>query len=257
MPLDFGTFKILALVLLLPPTPFLLLAGLAWLLRRRRFGTPIFILALLGLWFGATEAAGEWLTQHLLTPPSALVTERLPPAGKTAVLVLGGGVREWLPEYQGGGLKPVTAERLHYGVWLARRGGWPLAFSGGIGWAATDLFTPEAEIVARIATEDYRYALSWQESRSRDTRENAAMSLPLLASAGVRRVLLVTHDSHMRRSLRAFEAVAAPLGITIVAAPVGLVRDAYGSFTDWCPSNEGLARVRYAVYEWLAWQAGR
>ena len=61
----------------------------------------------------------------------------------------------------------------------------------------------------------------------------------------------------MRRAQRAFEAAAAPLGIAIVPAPVGLRDDAFGNFDDWCPSVGGFARVRNIVYETLAWWAGR
>jgi uncharacterized SAM-binding protein YcdF (DUF218 family) len=174
-----------------------------------------------------------------------------------AVLVLGGGVMRHVPEFDAGAPTRITADRLAYGVWLARRADWPLAFSGGIGWAATELRQPEAEIVARVAAEDYGLPLRWVESKSRDTRENAAHALPLLARAGVKRVVLVTNEAHMRRALRAFEAEAAPLGLTLLPAPVGLRDDALSSFDDWCPSVDGFARVRYIVYETLAWWAGR
>ena len=45
--------------------------------------------------------------------------------------------------------------------------------------------------------------------------------------------------------------------MTVLAAPVGLRDDALSSFDDWCPSVEGYARVRYVIYETLAWWAGR
>ena len=108
-----------------------------------------------------------------------------------------------------------------------------------------------------MAAEDYGLPLRWAESSSRDTRENAAHALPLLAASGVKQVVLVTHDAHMRRALRAFEAQAAPLGLRILPAPVGLRDDALTSFGDWCPSAGGFSRVRYIVYEKLAWWAGR
>nr|WP_255719521.1 YdcF family protein [Pelomonas sp. P8] len=174
-----------------------------------------------------------------------------------AVLVLGGGVHGHVPEYDGPAPMRLTAERLAYGVWLARRTSWPLAYSGGIGWTATRLRRPEAEVVARVAAEDYQLPLRWQESRSRDTRENASHTLPMLAAAGVKEVVLVTDDAHMRRALRAFETEAAPLGLRIVAAPIGLEDDGVSGLTDWCPSVEGFARVRNLVYETLAWWAGR
>jgi uncharacterized SAM-binding protein YcdF (DUF218 family) len=259
--LDYSGFKALLLAVLLPPAPLLLLAAWGgWRLRRqRRGGGWMLAAALLMVWLTATEAVGELLGRAIGHPP-ALAPERvaaLRGSADAAVLVLGGGVRSLVPEYGMGAPKEVTAERLAYGVFLARQTGLPLAFSGGIGWGARELRQSEASIVARVAAQDYGLPLRWSEDRSRDTRENAANTLPMLAQAGVRQVLLVTHDAHMRRALRAFEAQAAPLGLQIVAAPVGLRDDALTSFADWCPSSGGFVRVRYLVYETLAWWSGR
>lgn len=259
--LDYSGFKALLLATLLPPAPLLLLAAWGgWRLRRqRRGGGWMLTVALLLIWLMATEAVGELLSRAIGHPP-ALAPERITAMrGRAdgAVLVLGGGVRSMVPEYGAGAPKEVTAERLAYGVFLARQTGLPLAFSGGIGWGARELQQSEASIVTRVAAQDYGLPLRWSEDRSRDTRENAANTLPMLAQAGVRQVLLVTHDAHMRRALRAFETQAAPLGIQVLAAPVGLREDALTSFADWCPSPGGFARVRYLVYETLAWWSGR
>jgi uncharacterized SAM-binding protein YcdF (DUF218 family) len=259
--LDYSGFKTLLLAAALPPAPMLLLA--AWggwrLKRRRRAGGWMLAVALVGVWLSATEAAGELLSRAIGQPaplsPAAIQALRGQKDG--AVLVLGGGVRRYAPEFAGGAAQPVTAERLAYGVWLARRTGWPLGFTGGIGWTATEQNQPEAQVIARIAAQDYGLPLRWAESNSRDTRQNAAYTLPALAAAGVKQVVLVTHEAHMRRALRAFQAEAAPRGIRIVPAPVGLRDDALSSFDDWCPSSDGAARVRYLVYETLAWWAGR
>lgn len=257
----YAIFKTGVLVAVLPPVPMLLLTAWGgWRLKHgRRCGGWLLMLGLALSWLTATEALGELLSRAAGQPaalgPRAIAAMRGQSDG--AVLVLGGGVRRLAPEYGLGAPNEITAERLAYGVFLARRSGWPLAFSGGIGWTAKELHQSEASIVARTAAEDYGLPLRWAEGTSRDTRENAANTLPLLARAGVKQVVLVTHEEHMRRSLRAFDAVAAPLGMRVVAAPVGLIPDGLGSFADWCPSPEGLARVRYVVYESLARMAGR
>jgi len=258
---DYSGFKTLLLAAALPPAPMLLIAAWGgWRLRRgRRFGGAMLALALVLGWLSATEAVGELLSrlagQSPVLSPGRI--DALRGRSDGAVLVLGGGVRRHAPEFGAGAPSGITAERLAYGVWVARRSGWPLAFSGGIGWTATELRQPEAEIVARVAAEDYGLPLRWAEASSRDTRENAAHTLPLLAKAGIKQVVLVTSDTHMRRALRAFEAEAAPLGLTILPAPVGLREDALTSFADWCPSTDGFGRVRYVAYEALAWYSGR
>lgn len=258
---DYSSFKTLLLAALMPPAPMLLLAAWGgWRLKRsRRWGGWMLGVALALAWLSATEACGELLSRALGQPavlsPAAVEALR----GKTdgAVLVLGGGVRRHVPEFGAGAASAITAERLAYGVWVARRSGWPLGFTGGIGWSATQLRQSEASIISRVAAEDYGLPLRWAEGGSRDTRENATNTLPMLARAGVRQVVLVTHAEHMRRALRAFEPVAAPLGIRVLAAPVGLSTDSLSSFSDWIPSSTGFARVRYLAYETLGWLSGR
>lgn len=259
--LDYSGFKTLLLAAVMPPAPLLALAAWGgWRLRRgRRGGGWMLGVALLGVWLSTTEAAGELLSRAIGQPAllQPAQVDALRGQAHGAVLVLGGGVRGHAPEFGAGAPRAITAERLAYGVWVARRSGWPLAFSGGIGWAATELRQSEASIVARVAAEQYQLPLRWAEGSSRDTRENAARTLPMLAKDGVKQVVLVTHEAHMRRALRAFEAEAAPLGLRVLPAPVGLLDDGLSSFSDWCPSPAGFERVRYLVYETLAWWAGR
>lgn len=250
------------LVLLLPPMPFFLpllaAAGLGLWRRHWQFGRALVGLSLLGLWLSCAEGTGQWLVLHGLRAPPALsaaAIKALRDKGDVAVLVLGGGARLDVPEYSGPNLSLITQERLRYGVWLARQIDAPLGYSGGIGWSARHLTVSEASVAVRSAKEEYGLPLRWAEGQSRDTRENARLSLVLLKADGIKTVVLVTHDLHMPRAQQAFVDAAAG-EMTIVAAPVGLHRDAMSELTDWMPSGEGLSRVRYAVYEWLALRAG-
>jgi uncharacterized SAM-binding protein YcdF (DUF218 family) len=52
--------------------------------------------------------------------------------------------------------------------------------------------------------DDFGLTATWEENRSRDTWENAEFSAQILHDAGIRRIYLVTHSWHMRRSLLAF-----------------------------------------------------
>jgi len=258
---DYFSFKTLLLAALLPPAPMLLLAAWGgWRLKRGRPGGGWMLgVALTLVWLSSTDAAGELLSQTVGQPPllRPAQVDALRGRADGAVLVLGGGVRRHVPEFGHGRANDITGERLAYGVWLARRSGWPLGFSGGIGWMAKELRQSEASIVARVSEQDYGVPLRWAEGSARDTRENAANTLPLLAKSGVRHVLLVTHEEHMARALRAFEAEALPLGISVQPAPVGLRAQGQLGLDDWIPSNSGFERVRYVVYEALARWAGR
>ncbi len=249
--------------LLLPPLPLLLLVlwGALALRRRPGLGWAFVLAGLAGLWAACTPVVGAALVQGLTRPPPALDAARrgaLVAAPHTAIVVLGAGRRLSAPEYGQPDLAPLTAERLRYGLWLARQTRLPVAFSGGVGHGALP-GPSEAEIAARVATRDSGLPLRWVESRSRDTAENARFTLDLLAQDGVHSIVLVTHDFHQQRALAAFRREAARQGLTLalVAAPLGgKLRQSGGSLGDWLPSADGLAQTRWALHEWVGWVAG-
>ncbi len=251
-------------LLLLPPVPLLLLLALgAGLLRNhRKTGRTLLTLALIALWLSFTEGAAQWLGLHVLHRPDALEPSqiaalRAEQAKKhdIAVLVLGGGALPWVPEYGRADLKPPSLERLRYGVWLSRQVDAPLGFTGGNGWNQSDWQMSEADLAKRTLAEDYGMQLRWMETRSRDTRQNAAFSVPLLEGDGVRKILLVTHASHMPRALRDFERVTQGR-IALVVAPMSVRDDAMSEVFDWMPSAHGYERFRYVCYELLGLLAG-
>jgi uncharacterized SAM-binding protein YcdF (DUF218 family) len=254
--------KPLLLPLLLPPIPMLLamLTGAGLLRRHRAWGRALLLAGALGLWLACTEIGAAALQRLLLGPERALdgpsmAALRAAPEG-SAVLVLGGGARQEAPEYGGPTLKPLSLERLRYGIWLARRSGLPLGFSGGIPPKQQPGALSEAALARQIAAQEWQLPLRWVEERSRDTRENASLSLPLLRRDGIRRIVLVTHVQHMPRALRAFRAAAGG-DVEIVPAPVGLRASSPFTLGDWWPAGEAIQKTRYVIYEWLGLLAGR
>jgi uncharacterized SAM-binding protein YcdF (DUF218 family) len=208
-----------------------------------------------------TQAAGRLLERWLLDVPPALGAAEiatLKGAPDTVIVVLGGGRKLVAPEYGGADLKPRTLERLRYGLHLARQTGLPLAFSGGVGHGAKDGVS-EAEIAARIAEHEFATPLRWTEPRSRDTRENAVLTLRLLRPTGVAHVVLVTHGYHMRRALKNFrDAAQADHGpaLRLTPAPMGLSPGTPLIATDWLPSRDAYEDVGLALHEWLGRLAG-
>ena len=261
-------WKPLLTVLVLPPVPLLLLVlwG-AWRLARRRAadGAAGWVgvgLGLAALWATCTPALGDALINALTTPPPALTAgERAALAGAphTAIVVLGAGRKLLAPEYAAADLKPLTLERLRYGLWLARQTRLPLAYSGGLGYGSP-AGPSEAAVAGQIAKRDFGQTLRWAEARSRDTNENAQYTVALLHADGIRQIVLVTHDFHQRRALAAFERALRASGVAmrLVPAPVGL-RPNLGqdlSLGDYLPSAEGFALSRLALHEWLGRKAG-
>ena len=268
--LDLGALKGVAAMLLLPPFPLLLLAlvGALWLPRHRWRGWACLGLALAGIWLTSTAALGELLMRSLVPSPPALTAadiQRLRGAPHTAILVLGAGRRQLALEYGAASLKPFTLARLQYGLWLARRTGLPVGYSGGL-WHGVKHGAPgqpdeptEAEVAGRVAAQDFKQPLRWLEDRARDTRENASFSVPLLHADGITRIVLVTHGFHQRRALRNFERALRETGLVmdIVPAPLGLQPPAsFDRLADWLPTAERFSDTRLALHEWLGWLAG-
>lgn len=252
--------------LLLPPTPPLIMAliggWLAW--RQRAAGLVLLAVGLVSGWLICTERVAEFMLNRLLHPPAALSFEAIGrlaaerAAGhRIGVLVLGGGTVEHASEYGGADLNASSIERLRYGVWLARQLGAPLGFSGGIGHGRESGRPAEADIARQVAEQQFATSLRWIESRSRDTRENARLSVPLLRHDGVDRLVVVSHRAHLPRVVRAFAAVNDGT-VEVVAAGVDN-RDPSQPYSwgDWVPSTHGFRKSRSAIAEWLGWIAGR
>ena len=254
--LDIESWKPILTALLLPPVPLLLmvLLGARLLLPRRGLGWLVILISVSLLWLSACSGTGQWLSRMLLKPPPALSAQRLSELKAQsqarqpiAIVVLGGGVEPYAPEYGLSNLLYPSLERLRYGLWLGRETGLPVAFSGGVGWGQKDSVA-EAQVAARIAAQEFGRPLRWVEDASRDTRENGANTVALLKQAGVKHVLLVTHGWHMKRSVRSFERAAGG-EMRIEAAPMGLASDGNTSTLSWLPTSAGVVRVRSVLRE--------
>ena len=280
--LGIDTWKPVLTALLLPPVPLLLavLVGARLMLTRRGWGGCVVLLSVTGLWLTACTGFARVIEPWLLAAQPPLHADRIAalradavtalratsrpaaaPTGNTgdrsevAILVLGGGVEPYAPEYGMSNLSSYSLESLRYGLWLGRETGWPVGFSGGTGWANRG-DAAEADVAARIAAQEYGQPLRWVEAQSRDTRENAVRSLPLLQASGVRHVLLVTRGWHMQRAKALFDAAAVGTGMRIEAAPMGLAEKVDIPLLSWLPTSAGFERVRLVLREWLGWKLG-
>ncbi|MDT7838216.1 YdcF family protein [Aquabacterium sp. OR-4] len=260
--LNLHALKGLAGKLLLPPASPLLLALLGLLLwrRRPRLARALVVLGLVSMWLLCLPAVGLGLARWLTTPPPPLTDAQvlaLKGARSTAIVVLGAGRRDPAPEYGVPDLRPLTAERLRYGAWLARRTGLPLAFSGGLA-PGVDPGETEAAAATRVAERDLGVRLRWREDRSRDTAENAQFTVALLSQAGITQIVLVTHDMHQRRALAGFERAMQRQGVRLALLPAPMAVPPAGPLAagDFMPSVEGLQRSVYALHEWLGRLAG-
>lgn len=254
--LGLESWKPLLTAILLPPVPLLLLVlvGARLMLPKRGWGWSLILTSAALLWLTACGGTARLLSQFVLHPPSALSAVRIKELksqtrSQTAIVVLGGGMEPFAPEYGVSNLRHASLERLRYGIWLGRQTGLPLAFSGGVGWGQSD-GKPEARIAAQIAAGEFGLPLKWIEDQSRDTRENAAHTVALLRPAGVKHVVLVTHGWHMPRAVQAFETAAGG-SMQIEAAPMGLAQGTELAVLNWIPTPHGMTEVRQILRELL------
>ena len=104
--LGLETWKPVLTALLLPPAPFLLLMliGARLILPRRGLGWTIIILSVGLMWLSACVGTGRLLSQFALHTPPAMKAEHIAElkakgGSNTAILVLGGGLEPYAPEY--------------------------------------------------------------------------------------------------------------------------------------------------------------
>jgi uncharacterized SAM-binding protein YcdF (DUF218 family) len=255
--MELGALKPVLAGLALPPVSLLLLAllglGLIWR-NKKRSGLTLATVSVLLLALLSCHGSAVWLARAALPQFAPLDPAGLKANQVQAIVILGGDVLPEAPEYGRSQPAAATAARLRYGAWLARQSGLPLAFTGGLGWAAHSTQTEsEAEVAARMLQQDYGLALRWSESQSRDTAGNARLLAPLLRQGGVQRIALVTHAWHMPRAVLAFEQA----GLAVTPAPMGYVLPAQRERLEWLPSAQGLQASRQVLREWLALGVGR
>lgn len=235
--------KALAKALLLPPTGLLLLAliGLAIIRRRPRVGRLMATASVLTLLALSTPIVANSLVRLLDdSPPIDLATAKT----AQAIVIPGGGVRRNALEYGGDTLGRLTLERVRYGARLARDTGLPVLVTGG---TVLGNAVPEAMLMKDALENEFGVPVRWVEDRSRNTRQNADFTARLLATDGVRRVVLVLHAFDVPRAEPLYEAV----GLLVLRAPVGIANGQV-ELEDLIPGISALATSYFAGYELVA-----
>jgi uncharacterized SAM-binding protein YcdF (DUF218 family) len=237
--LDFVFYasKVLA-KLILPPTGLVLLAILALLLLRRWPRT-----ALLALWtssIGLLVLSLPVVAHHLVGLVASPPFERDRVSQTQAIVVLGGGLRRETKEY-GDTVSNETLERVRYGATLAKSYGLPLLVTGGKVYGGP----AEGIVMADVLQREFGVSTRWIEDQARHTGENLRFSEAMLAKDGVTRVLLVTHNYHMRRSLAHCERTQ----LTCLPAPIGTSSGIVDSWIQWLPNVSSLSASAAAIHE--------
>lgn len=231
---------------LLPPGLFILLFLTAfWRFRRtkkqRWLALPVIIMYLLSI-----DAVADKLIKPLEDcypqPPVSALREA------QAIVVLGGGVCDGAPDFDGTGQIATEADsRFLIGLRLQRALHIPIILSGGPGYERT---AAEAEIAARtLQGSGVMEKDLIKEDRSRNTKENAVFTKELCRQKGFNKVLLVTSAYHMPRSVMLFQRE----GLNAVPYPSGYRTDkdtTLNAFT-FTPSYDALSNSAIAMKEYM------
>lgn len=198
---------------------------------------------LAALYLASTPAVASCLGRLFASPPP--IPDGVPEA--QAIVVIGGGLRTYAPEFGGYSLSPLSLERLRYAAVLHRRSGLPIAVSGG---QVTTAPVSEANLMASALTDEFGVKVTWRESESLDTADNARLCRDLLQPEGIAKIALVTHDWHMQRAVAAFRRA----GFAVVPAPTGFYappRSDQG-WRHWKPNAAALQLTALILYEFTA-----
>ena len=225
---------------LLPPLNLLLIALAGFFIARwhPRLGRRLLALALALLWLCSTPLLAD-AGLRLLEAPFQAVDLRSQPAD--AIVVLGGGSDLNAPEYGADTVGEGTLARLRYAAKLQRASGKPILTSGG---RPTSKGTAEATQMKVALEHDFNVPVRWTEDASGNTLQNARNSYQILHKEGIKRIYLVTHAWHMRRSVMAFQAA----GFDVVPAATQFTHGAVDLFS-FIPSAGGLYSSRIVMHE--------
>jgi uncharacterized SAM-binding protein YcdF (DUF218 family) len=195
--------------LFLPPAgPLLIaLAGLLLIKRRPVLGRGLVFVGIATLWLLSTPIVANSLqsmAEHY--PPLDL---RAAGSAQAIVILGGGGQRLYAPEYDGPAAGPILLERLSYGAYVAHATNLPVLVTG---------FKVEALAMHATLARNFGIEPRWVDNAAYDTFENARNSAQLLKADGIQRIILVTHGTHMRRSVEEFRTA----GLAVIPAPLGM-----------------------------------
>ncbi|WP_152558522.1 YdcF family protein [Endozoicomonas numazuensis] len=158
-----------------------------------------------------------------------------------ALVLLGGGRPGNSPELEGYQPTPLSLERIRYTALLNRECDVPILVTGGGE-------RPESEMMVRVLKNDYDVDVTWTESESMTTWQNAINSKKMLGKE-LSTVVLITHAWHMPRSVLSFKKA----GFNVIPAPTAFTwkENSWQKLSYWVPRVRNLRVSELALHEYL------
>ena len=221
-----------------------------WWRRPSSAGPRRLLVALLAIFYVASTPAGAGLLAfglvHGLQPLDARDA-----SGVDAVVVLGGGVETVSAAHVViGQLTTTTALRVLEGARVYKSAGTPLVIvTGGIPNPTRELRPESALMAAALAEAGVPSDRVLQDPEARTTHDHPRTVAPLLGAHQVRRFVIVTSPTHMRRALAVFRKA----GFDPIPS-VSLVRSEHLAPMSWLwPNDDSIVLSNQAVYDYFAW----
>jgi len=203
--------------LILPPGGLIMLGILGLIFWRKAWAKYLIALVFALFWLLSTEPVRDMLTSPLEMQYPAFDSNHMDISANqhTAIVLLGGGIRENSLDYQGSDeLSPYAMMRTIYAAKIAQSLPFPIYSTGGTPLRQNS--EAEADIMKRWLmwfniTESRIHA----ENNANTTWENAVLTKKMLSQQGINTIILVTSAWHMPRSVWCFQAQ----GLTVIPAP--------------------------------------
>jgi uncharacterized SAM-binding protein YcdF (DUF218 family) len=218
----------------------LLILGIFLLNSRPKLARFILMAAVSLLWLLATpffaETGVHWLESHAQPLAS-------PTPDAEAIVILGGGSYFFAPEYNNQNtVNTGTLQRLRYGAMLHRLTQRPILVTSG---APMGDYAPEAQQMKSVLEQEFHVPVRWTEEASRNTFENAFLSLPILQKAGITRIYLVTTAWHIPRAAAIFRRA----GFTVIEAPTDFTTHFKTDLLSFLPKAHGMGMSATFAHE--------
>lgn len=239
-------------VWLLPPGCNLILACIGFLLWRSRpkLAKGLVIFSFLALWLFSTPITTRYLLNNLQYRYPTLSPSELRAEKDAAIVVLEASLNMNTPEYGQPTVTENTLARIRYAAFLHKKTGIPILVSGNDPGHPT---INQADYMAEALQNYFNVPTKWKEDKGYNTAQEGIYSAQILKAAGVKKIYLVTHASHMPRAMYAFQNK----GLEVVAAPTGYkgFGRSLGQLSTYLPSMEALDVSQGAMREYIgmAW----
>ncbi len=179
------------------------------------------------------------LEQYPPLEPPVIVTD------EKAIVVLSAGSYPYAREYAKAIDGAAALQRNQYAAFLQDQTGLPILVSGGtVGFDESS----EAAVMADTLSNSFKVQVKWQESKSKNTAQNAIYSAAILKENNIDKIYLVTHAWHMPRAVMMFEKQ----GIKVTPAPTmfsDMMTNLSSSY--YLPAAYALQNVNMALHEYI------